>query len=137
MSRFDARLSKLEASQPAGRPLSCAVVRYNPGAATNWLPGMIERLGWAPSLHTLLTIDATAAVDAAPEVIVPPLPIEAMTPDQSSSLARAGAHPGPWWIAVTGRGWPDAIPMHDGEAALVAQLRAERQQARQGWADGR
>lgn len=137
MSRLDVRLSKLEAARPAGQLLSCAVVRYDPGAATNWLPGMIERLGWASSLHTLVTIDAATAVGAAPEVIVPPLPIESMTPDQSAVLAQAGNRPGPWWIAVTGRGWSEAIPMRDGEAALLAQLRAERQQAGLGWTGGR
>jgi hypothetical protein len=98
---------------------------------------MIEQLGWAPSLHTLLTIDAAAAVGAAPEVIVPPLPLESMALAQSAILAQVGARPGPWWIAVTGRGWSDAIPMHDGEAALLAQLRAERQQAGLGWTSGR
>lgn len=137
MSRFDARLSKLETAQPAGQSLTCAVVRYNPGAATSWLPGMIKRLGWAPSLHTLLTIDAAAAADAAPEVVVPPQPLESITPRQLAVLAQAGVHPGTWWIAVTGRGWLDAIPMHDGEAALLAQLRAERQQAGLGWVGGR
>lgn len=137
MSRLDARLSKLEAVQPAGQSLTCAVVRYNPGTATSWLPGMIERLGWAPSLHTLVTIDASAALGEAPEAVVPPQPMESMTPGQSAVLAQAGAQPGPWWIAITGRGWSDAIPMHDGEAALLAQLRAERQHAGLGWAGGR
>jgi hypothetical protein len=126
MARLEARIGKLEAAHPTGSALSCAVVRYNPGSAADWLPQMIADLDWPPSLHTLVTIDASAGVGETPEIVVPPLPLDKMSVEQSGIVQRAGAGPGPWWIAITARGWSEAMPMHEGETAMLRQLQAAR-----------
>ncbi len=137
MSRLETRVVKLEAAHLGGEETPYAVVRYNPGKNVGWLPGMVAAVGWPASMRALVTIDASGNVGDTPQVIVPPVPCNQLTIEQAAAAAQAGARPGPWLIAVTGRGWSDAIPMHHGEAALLAQLRAERQQAGLGWTGGR
>lgn len=127
MSDLGTQNGTLEAAEPAGQTMSCAVVRYNPGAAIDWLPDMIAALGWAPSLHTLVTINASAPRGKAPEIVVPPLPLGEMTAEQSEAIAQAGTGAGPWWIAITGLGWSEAMPMREGEAAMLRQLQEARQ----------
>lgn len=126
MSRLETRIERLEAALQGTAEVPNAVVRYNPGAATGWLPGMIAQLGWPASQYALVVIDANGEVDAAPEVIVPPVLDSQATAEQAAVLARAGHGAGLWWIAVTARGWADAVPMYEGMAALIADLRRQR-----------
>jgi hypothetical protein len=126
MSRLETRVTKLELANPDRAMLTCALVRYHPGSEANWLPGLIERLGWSPSLHTLLTIEGSSAHTDRPEVIIPPLALEEMTAAQSATLSQAGKARGLWWIAVAGRGWLKPLEAFAGEAALMAELRAMR-----------
>jgi hypothetical protein len=126
MSRLETRLAKLELANPVRPVLTCALVRYHPGLETNWLPELIQRLGWSPSLHTLLTIEGSSSHTYKPEIIIPPLTLEEMTADQFVTLSQAGKGRGLWWIAVTGRGWLEPLEAFAGEAALMAELRAMR-----------
>lgn len=129
MRALKSRIEQLEAAMPSNTAVPEAVVRYNPGDARDWLPGIIADLGWPASQHALIIIDASGPIGAAPEVVVPPVLDHQATAQQASALAHAGRGPGPWFIAVAGRGWADAVPMPDGIEALTADLRRQRLRA--------
>lgn len=129
MSRYDARVAKLEELHGIGDETPCAVVRYNPGEATDWWPEVETALGWTSPPVTLVIIDASGTSGPSAEIIVPPVDCDKLTAEQSAALAIAGRSPGRWWIAIAGRGWRHAVPMHDGEPALLSSLRAQRNRA--------
>lgn len=129
MSRYDARVRKLEELQGAGDGTPCAVVRYTPSESTGWWPLVEASLGFPFGRVALVIVDARDDAALLPEVVVPPVSEDRLTALQAAALASAGQDAGRWWIAIAGRGWTDAMPMHEGETALLSALRAQRNRA--------
>ncbi|MBW6528721.1 hypothetical protein KZ813_17910 [Sphingomonas sp. RHCKR7] len=127
--RLETRIEKLEARQPAGTGALYALARYQPPAGgSDWLGDMLSRLKWPSSTFALVMIDANDPATAEPEEVIAPTQYERMSQADRTRFLLAGEHPGRWYLIVTGRGHATPIPMFNGRAALMTEIRASAQQ---------
>lgn len=124
MNRWETRLKKLEDMRPEGTGVWYGLVRYAPPeVASDWVTPMLAHLGWSPSTFAMIVVDANDPTDVAPASVIAPTAFDEMSELDRTRYFAAGRDPGRWFLVVTGRGAPDAMPMHNGSAAFIKDLR--------------
>lgn len=124
MNRWESRLKKLEDQRPEGTGVWYGLVRYAPPeGSSSWVTPMLAHLGLSPSTFAMLVIDANDPTDAAPTCVIAPTPYDEISEEDRTRYFAAGRDSGRWFLVVTGRGTPEAMPMHNGSAAFIKDLR--------------
>lgn len=124
MNRWGTRLKKLEDMRPEGTGVWYGLVRYAPPEGTSdWVMSMLAHLGWSSSTFAMIVVDANDSTNATPAAVIAPTAFDEMSDEDLTRFFAAGRDPGRWFLVVTGRGAPDAMPMHGGSAAFIRDLR--------------
>jgi hypothetical protein len=128
------RLDRLEGSAIKDTGVSYSLIRYSPPAgSSDWAAIIIEQLGWSDSTFALVVIDANVGAPAVAEEVIAPVHYDDMSNEDRTRYFAAGRDPGRWYLAVTGRGQPQAMPMFAGRAAFKADLVASIQRPQGGY----
>ena len=124
MNRWETRLKKLEDMRPEGTGVSYGLVRYvPPERSSDWVTPMLAHLGWSPSTFAMIVVDANDPTDVTPAGVIAPTAYDEISEQDRTRYFAAGRNPGRWSLVVTGRSAPEAMPMHNGSAAFIKDLR--------------
>lgn len=124
MNRWETRLRRLEDMRPDGTGVWYGLARYAPPErSSDWAAPMLAHLGWSSSTFAMIVVDANDPADVAPAGLIAPTAYDEMNEQDRTRFFAAGRDPGGWFLVVTGRGAPDAMPMHGGSAAFIRDLR--------------
>lgn len=134
MNRWETRLKKLEDMRPEGTGVWYGLARYAPPEEeSNWVAPMLAHLGWSPSTFAMIVVDANDPTDVEPAGVIVPTAYGEMNEQDRTRYFAAGRNPGRWFLVVTGRGMPEAMPMHSGSTAFIKNLRAQIGQSQGGY----
>ncbi|WP_298090025.1 hypothetical protein [uncultured Sphingomonas sp.] len=126
MTRWEARIKKLEEAQPDGTGVWYGLVRYSPPeGASDWLAPMLADLNWSSAAFAMMVVDANDPADTTPVGVIAPAHYDDMIDSDRMRYFAAGRDPGRWYLAITGRGEPEAMAMHGGRAAFIKDMREQ------------